>query len=274
MKGSMVAVACLALVFGAAIGLFSTRSHRSGGPPHFQIGAPDDSGGLVLQVMIHEAGVGSPLRIADFEPHPFKDCCSSAAEWALSSDELDGAVVCPDAAERLVGRDGRFEVIGPCVLNSDVYVARSEEVPGKVGVAHKREYQTALVHDRFGAHSTTIPMLPSSLPYALARGLVGGIVVDGLKALSIPEPRQVRAFGGEDVVTYVLVARKELRADPLFVGFAEAYGITAAALNDPDALADRVVRLKGVPWTQKEIDTWKSLNVRFLSPWTADPRPK
>lgn len=272
MKGSILAVACMAVVFGAAIGLFSMRACRSGDAPEIRIGVPDDTGGVVLQVMVRGARLDNPVGVTSIEPQPFKDCCSSTSEWALSSDDLDGAVLCPDAAARLVERDSRFEIVGPCVLNSDAYVAQGRGVPKKVGVAHKRGYQAALVRDRFGDHCGTTPMLPSSLPYALARGLVDGIVVDGLKAVSIPEPRSVTALSAKRVVTYVAVARKGLRLDPSFAPFVEAYGCAAAALNDPVILADRVGRLKGVTWTQREIDEWKSLNVQFVSPWTAESR--
>lgn len=267
MKGSILAVACLSLVFGAAVGFLSTRPSRSDGMPRIRIGVPDDSGGLVLQVMGRGEGDGGSVQVVPFEPHRFKDCCSSSSEWALSSDELDGAVLCPDAAQRLVQRDGRFQVAGPCVMNSDAYVTRGDTAPGKVGVAHKREYQGTLVRGRFGPGCDTLSLLPSSLPFALARGLVDGIVVDGLKAIAIPSPRRVTPLSGERNVTYVLVTRRSLHENPAAGGFIGAYSCGARALNDPDSLAWWIGRLKGVTWSEREIQEWKSLNVQFVSPW-------
>jgi hypothetical protein len=272
MKGSVLFIACMSLVLGAAVGLFSTQSFRSDNASKIRIGAPDDTGGLVLQAMLLAEEPSHSVLVTNIEPHPFKDCCSSSSQWALSSDDLDGAVMCPNAAAKLIERDGRFQIIGPCVLNSDAYVTQGEGTPGKVGVAHKREYQATIVRRRFGAECGTISMLPSSLPFALARGLVDGIVLDGLKAISIPEPRLVNALSGETIVTYVFVIRKQFHRDPSVSPFVDGYGRTAAALNDPVVLAHWIGRLKGATWKDREIQEWKSLNVQFVSPWTAESR--
>jgi hypothetical protein len=269
MKRSILVLAVLSLIFGASIGFWSTRSHHEGSK--IRIGVPDDTGGLTLQAMLREGDLRDVALVDAIEPHGLNDCCSSTSEWALSSDELDAAVMCPDAAARLVERDGRFEIVGPCVLNSDAFVMRVDAVPRKMGVAQKRGYQEERVRIRFGAGCTTAPMLPSSLPYALVRGVVDGIVIDGIKGISMPQPRIVVAPGMERFVTYVFVVRKELKSNPAYRPFMEAYGRTAVALNDPVVLARWIGRLKGVNWTEKEIQEWKSLNVQFVSPQETGP---
>jgi hypothetical protein len=269
MKRSILVLAGLSLIFWVSIAFWSTRSPHDGAK--IRIGAPDDAGGLVLRAILMEGGFGELTVATRLESHTVKDCCSSTSEWALSTDELDGAVMCPDAAARLVERDGRFEIVGPCVLNSDAFVMRLDGAPAKMGIAQKRGYQEALVRNRFGAGCPIAPMLPSSLPYALARGIVDGIVVDGLKGILMPQPRMIVAPGVERLVTYVFVVRKALKSNPIYSPLMDAYGRTASALNDPAVLARWIGRLKGVNWTEREIQEWKSLKVQFVSPLQTGP---
>ena len=268
MKGGPLALALLSLVMAAAVGLFSMRGDRRD-PSKIQIGAPDDSGGLIIHYILHERGFGAAEVVKGFEAFTIKDCCTSASEWALGTERLDLAVVCPDAAQRLVEKDSRFEIAGPVLFNSDVLVIRPGGKPAKVGIAHRRPYQESLVKKRFPGGCEIVPMLPAGLPYAFERGIVDGVVVDILKAFGIPGERISSSVSGADLVAYVLVARKDFMSSPLCRRFMESYERAVAELGDTGVLARAVEEYREIRWTDREVEEWRALKVRFALPLKA-----
>ena len=268
MKRRFFALVLLSLLMAAAIGMLSMQSDKRD-PAKIQIGAPDDSGGLIIHYILHAKGFEAAEVVKDFEVFTMKDCCAVTSEWALSGDRLDMAVMCPDAAQRLVEKDPRFEITGPALLNSDVLVIRPGSNPAKIGVAHKRQYQERFVKERFSGACTTVPMLPAGLPFAFERGTVDGVVIDVFKAFAIPGERISSSGNGTELVTYVLVARRELTSRFLYRQFMERYKQAVAELDDTATLARAVEGYKEVRWTDREVAEWKALMVKFVFPLKA-----
>lgn len=173
------------------------------------IGIPDDAGGLVVNYLAGEKQ-SSVKKHEMFGAYSFKDCCTSTAEWALSGEMLHMAVVCPDAAERLILSDSRYEVWGPVAANTDVLVLRPGVKPKKIGITQNRWYQKEIVEDYFGAQCETAPMLSTALPYAYEKGYVDGVVVDITNGIHLRGDFLPGKIQGEDTVTYVLVVRKNM----------------------------------------------------------------
>ncbi|MHC1727045.1 MAG: ABC transporter substrate-binding (seleno)protein SaoB [Syntrophobacteraceae bacterium] len=268
MKGGVAAFALLSLVMGAAVGLLSIRSGKPD-PSKIRIGAPDDSGGLILHYIRYVGGFEAAEVVEAFQTYTLKDCCAGASEWALSADMLDMAIMCPDAAKRLIEKDARYKITGPVLLNSDVLVIRSWTKPPRIGIAHKRQYQEKLVKERFPGGCTTVPMLPAGLPHALERGGVDGVVLDILKASAVSGERLPCTVNGADLVTYILVIRKDFRKSLLYGQFMKSFEQAAADLGDTETLARAVERYKRIRWTDREMEEWKALRVRFVSPLKA-----
>lgn len=265
MKGGFFALGLVSLVMAAAVGLFSAGSDRRD-PAKIQIGAPDDTGGLIIHYILNGKGFGAAEVVNNIESYSLKDCCASTSEWALSTDRLDMAVMCPDAAQRLVERDPRFEIAGPALLNSDVLVIRPGSHPAKIGIAHKRPYQEQIVKEKFPGGCDTVPMLPAGLPFAFERGVVDGVVIDVLKAFTLAGERIGSSEGGADLVTYVIVARKELASSTPYRAFMSAYERAVEELGDTRALARALEDYKEIRWTNREMEEWKALRVRFVLP--------
>ena len=114
-------------------------------PSRSVIGIPDDTGGLIVHHLLRQQGLPFEASVAPFEAYAVKDCCASTAEWALSGNLLDLAVICPDAAERLVQKDSRFRIVGPCLFNSEVLVLRPGSEPKRLGIAQRRDRQRELL---------------------------------------------------------------------------------------------------------------------------------
>lgn len=265
MKGGLLALGLASLVLAAAVGLLSTPGNRRD-PAKIQIGAPDDTGGLIIHYILNGKGFPAAEVTHGTESYSLKDCCASASEWALSTDRLDMAVMCPDAARCLVEKDPRFEIAGPVLLNSDVMVIRPGTHLAKIGIAHKRGHQEEIVREKFPGGCDTVPMLPAGLPFAFERGVVDGVVIDVLKAFSLAGERIASRSDGRDFVAYVLVARKELASSPLYQDFMNACQRAVEELAHAATLARAIEAYKEIPWTDRETQEWKALRVRFVLP--------
>lgn len=262
----------LTLILSAAVWLLSKKP-RTQTANSLTIGAPDDSGGLVVDYIVRKRMFKAGSVVSKWEKYPIKDCCTSSSEWALSTDALDMAVMCPDSAQGLIEKNPRFRVIGPCVLNSDVLVVRPGVDAAKIGITQKRHYQEKLVEERFRGACTICPMLSAGLPYAYVRSIVDGIVVDVLKAFSV-DGKRLSAREGKDLVTYVLVLRKGFENSPVYKRFMAAWAVALIELGDVAALKGEIEAYKGVRWTDRELEEWKRLGVRFVLPGRAENCPK
>ena len=93
--------------------------------------------------------------------------------------------MCPEAAKNLIENDDRFEIICPLVSNSDIFVLKDENKIKKIAMTQNRFYQEKIIKDECGEKVQIYPMIYSSLPYALEKGRVDGIIIDSIKALKL-----------------------------------------------------------------------------------------
>ncbi|MGE5396235.1 MAG: ABC transporter substrate-binding (seleno)protein SaoB [Chitinophagales bacterium] len=227
------------------------------------IGVSDDAGGLVVDYLIRNQDM--PNRRIKVEQSLFKDCCSSSGEWALGSGRLDLALLCPDAAARLVARDKRYEIVGPCLVNSDILVVRSGIKPKKIGITQNRWYQKRLALKQF-KDCQVISMLPGALPYAYEKGVVDGVVVDVGKGLYLKGQHHSINLDGKDTVTSVLVVSKKFKQNPSFQRLMVNWNNAVEELNRPAVLQQEINAYYETTSTDKEAGQWKEMGVQFTQP--------
>lgn len=225
------------------------------------VGAPSDTGGLVAV----ELARTSTVRGRAIEAYPLKDCCATKTEYALSVDLLDAAIMCPDAAARLVARDDRYVVVGPLVRNSDVIISRGGAVKS-VALSQRRAYQEDAARAAFGEDTVLRPMLSSAIAYAIERAEVDAAVMDVLDARAIDRPKRSIAEASGDITTYELVVTRELMADPAYAEFLALISRTVNDLNDIEHLKAAVEARTGVPLSTEEVKAWKQAGTRFVAP--------
>lgn len=267
MKKVFAALAAAALLVVAAFTAFPQLEEDDG---KVKIGAPDDTGGMIIHYLLQEKGYQGAAVNSGFDMYPLKDCCCSTAQWALSSDLLDLAVMCPDAAASLLEKDGRFEIVSPCLVNSDIVVVRPGAAPQKIGVAQNRSHQEQIVSVLFGPAATAAPMLPAAIPYAYEKKAVDGVVVDALKGLTMSGVKTAAPAGPAGHTTYVLVVSKNFKEDPRYHEFITLFRAAAEELNDPDVLKEEISRYKNIDLTREEVEQWSRLGIRhvFTTPGT------
>lgn len=55
----------------------------------------------------------------------------------------------------------------------------------KIAMTQNRIYQEKIIKDEYGEKVQIYPMIYSSLPYALEKGRVDGIIIDSIKSLKL-----------------------------------------------------------------------------------------
>lgn len=235
-----------------------------------KIGAPDDTGGMIIHYMVNEKGYGGVEVQQDFELYPVKDCCSNTAQWALSTNQYEVAVMCPDAAASLLEKDNRFEIISPCLVNSDIVIIKPGIKPQKIGISQNRNHQKQIVAELFGQACTTVTMLPSAVPYAYEKNAVDGVVVDALRGLNLTGEKLSSTNGDNEHVTYVLVVNKDFKADPRYQEFLRLFEESVNELNNPDILAQEIYKYKNIDISREEVNQWNRLGIKhvFTTPET------
>lgn len=268
-KRKRIFLALALLSAACAAGLAARHSERAVVAPRIKIAVPDGCGGLVVHRLLRDGNSPAvePLRI--LEAVQVRDCCAAVFESSLASSAVDAAIMCPEAAARLVEKDPRFEIVGPCVLNSDVVVTRSGVRPKRIGVAQRRGYQVELISSLFGPGCAVEPMVPAALPYAYEKGAVDGVLIDAMKARPLKGDR-IAAAGAGDTVTYVLTVERNLKSNRVFELLMLAWEKALLELRDADAMARELEYCSGSRWTESELGEWRNTGVRFVLPRNTD----
>ncbi len=187
-----------------------------------------------------------------------RDCCAATAPWALGNNDLQGAIMCPDAARVFLEQNPDFVLLGVALVNSDVFMSapstdkrrldnqdkanarnpvkdrshdddrngmRNDSRGGtrvqKVGIAHKRAHQVRMAELRFSQTVELYPMIPQALPFALHDGVVDSVILDLAVASGLGG--EITPWTGEEMVTQVFVVSRVFADSPDFALFAQAY---------------------------------------------------
>lgn len=247
------------ILLGLAVLFLPGEKHTN----KINIGVSDDSASYAFRFLMEKPEVNIKLNEM-LGIYPLKNCCTTTSEWALSTDNLDIALICPEAAERLLATDSRYKIIGPFMVNSDILVLRTAGSIKKIGITQNRWYQETLVHKMLGSGIQVHPMLYSALAYAYTDQRLDGVVIDAGKALRVEGKKQSLRYNG-DTVTYVLVARKEFIADERFQEFIMLYNQAVEELSNTEKLQEVIEKYAGYPCNGKEAREWQEMNIRYLS---------
>lgn len=267
MKKVVAVTAAAALLLLAAFTAFPQKEDNNG---KVKIGAPDDTGGLIIHYLVREKGLAGVEEQDIFEMYHVKDCCASTSQWALSTSLYDIAVMCPDAAASLLEKDGRFEIVSPCLVNSDIVVARPGAAPQKIGVSQNRSHQEQIAAAVFGQEAATAPMLPAAIPYAYEKKAVDAVVVDALRGFTMAGEKIPAPIVPGGLITYVLVVNKSFKHDPRYQEFITLFQASVVELNQPEILAGEIRKYKNIDFAGEEVEQWNRLGIRhvFTTPGT------
>ena len=216
-----------------------------------------DAAGMIIRSMSDNGDFDLISEEVDY--FEMGDCCGSHAQFALSTGEVDVAIMCPDAVMSLLARDEGFEVLGVVVYDGNVLVKRpnSPSELSVIGYMNHRTEQLRILKDNFGEDVTYQSMVPGALGYALENGVIDAAMLDVVTALKMGYPMQSISEGEP---SSLMAVRADLIGTPELNEFIERYNKTVSSLNDED-LVRLLENYVGTEYERKEIDLWKTLNV-------------
>lgn len=156
-------------------------------------------------------------------------------------------------AIHLVRENSNFEIYSPIIMNAELMVYKTEfENIHTLGISQKREHLKKLAKETNPNIKQISEISPASLPYALEKGLVDGIVLDVSKA-GLLEQYDFVPLSQESYISFSLVVRKDIVGTPRFDEFITNYNKTVKMLNDKEKLKDVL-----------NIDFMEDINILFL----------
>lgn len=267
---SVKAIFSAAALFSvAALTLFWGLNAPAGNMQGFTIGIPQGSAGLIVQYLADKSTSAQRIQTKPLTPYTLVDCCAAATQYAMGSGRLDMAVMCIEAAGKLVKKDSRYVISGPVIQNSDVLIIRPKS-PGaqlNIAVSQKRGFQEKLILAQTEFKGKPVPMLHSAVPYAYSRGVVDGAVLDIIRAMDLKGKIHGSVIlPGKEMTTHVLVVKKTLEDHPAFVEFMDNYTQIVDRLKNRQNLVDLLKTYTSKKLTQGDIDLWEKMNVHFTYP--------
>ena len=258
------------IVIAAALAWFI----RAGAPSRTQedplmIAYGDDIAGLVVQKALADL----PAERADIglDTVNMGDCCGSNAQFALSTGEVDVAILCPDAMNDLKEVEDLYIELGQLVYDGNVLVTRpdSPEDLKVIGYMNGRDEQRVLLEETYGQGVDLQPMFASALPYALENKAVDAIMLDVSLAAKLNYPTRPISDG---VVTTIMIVREALVSDPRLQALIEAYNAAVAELQEEEAVIQMLCDYLETEDTKEVSAFWKTVTVRFGSLQTETKR--
>ena len=241
----------LLLATGLSVSLYRDK-HAEAAEAVLRVGAGDDVTGLLMEDLIES----TRDTVLDIELNTFMDCCGNAAQWAMSTNDLDVGFYCGSTALTLVNHNSDLEIYGPAVLNAEVVALGSDnkDTVKTMALPMKRTFLDEIVYDNFPSVTEIVQVPTTSLHYALSGGSVDGAVVDIAKALQAPSFIYI-PLSDEDHVSYCLVVNKNITDTPQFARFLNEYNQIAEYFNDSEYLKDH---------NEMNDSFWQTNNVKFL----------
>ncbi|CAK7017066.1 MAG: hypothetical protein PEPC_00704 [Peptostreptococcus russellii] len=183
-------------------------------------------------------------------------------QWALSSENIDIAIICKEAADKFMNEENKnFVNLGPLVENSDVILLKNKEVKS-LGVIQNRDYQKDIAEKYF--HGKEIhPFIGTGIAYALEANKVDAIVVDAFKAFKL-EGEKIPTADKGSYETYVLIANKDFIKTDTYSDFVKLYNRSVEEISKDIGYRKALnsffnKKISDDEW--KEVKSWK---IKFL----------
>lgn len=223
------------------------------------IGCSSNTGGMLVNFALTGFADFAVTATDGMSAYLMMDCCSTKSTWSLTSGDLDGAVLCPDAAAAFLAENDDFLLAGPLTYDTEVLVVAD---PGleTIGYMNGQKRQQENLVAQYGNKPHYAPVLATSLPYALMTGQVDAAVLDIGTAIWLDYP--FVPLRGEKPTT-VLVVHQD------FYASTEYHTLLLALENARAALADFIPFQQAMKFLfteeigRKEYERWLSTEIKF-----------
>ena len=225
-----------------------------------RIAYTNDLSGFIFNDIENDKNNG--LNIKDYKFMDLGDCCGSSAQFAFATNQIDMAIMCPDAVKYLdeINNDN-YILLGSITYDSDVLISDKIKSDIKtVGYMNRRSIQKNILNDYFGNDVSLIPMSPLSLGYALKSNAIDAAYVDMSTYLQLD-------YSGitltNDVVTQELVINKRVKNDSNIKKIVKLYNDKVAEISDDDKLYRFISKHLKLYDKEVVLKKWKNQKTKF-----------
>lgn len=179
-------------------------------------------------------------------------------QWSLSSENLDMAIICKEAADKLMKTESdKFENKGVLVKNSDVILVKNRPIK-RIGVIQNRNYQRYLAQ-MYCPNKEIFPFIGTGIAYALESNKVDAVVIDAFKAIKL-KGNKISTADRKEYDTYVLIVNKKFLGTKTYKEFVKLYNRSVEEINMDSIYRKEVESFLGRKISDsdwKEIKSWK-----------------
>ena len=225
-----------------------------------RIAYTNDLSGFIFNDIENDKNNG--LNIKDYKFMDLGDCCGSSAQFAFATNQIDMAIMCPDAVKYLdeINNDN-YILLGSITYDSDVLISDKIKSDIKtVGYMNRRSIQKNILNDYFGNDVSLIPMSPLSLGYALKSNAIDAAYVDMSTYLQLD-------YSGitltNDIVTQELVINKRVKNDSNIKKIVKLYNDKVAEISDDDKLYRFISKHLKLYDKEVVLKKWKNQKTKF-----------
>lgn len=225
-----------------------------------RIAYTNDLSGFIFNDIENDKNNG--LNIKDYKFMDLGDCCGSSAQFAFATNQIDMAIMCPDAVKYLdeINNDN-YILLGSITYDSDILISDKIKSDIKtVGYMNRRSIQKNILNDYFGNDVSLIPMSPLSLGYALKSNAIDAAYVDMSTYLQLD-------YSGitltNDIVTQELVINKRVKNDSNIKKIVKLYNDKVAEISDDDKLYRFISKHLKLYDKEVVLKKWKNQKTKF-----------
>ena len=240
----------------ALIALFLLTSCREQADS-FAIGCSNNAAGMLMSYAIahSETDVFSVYRSEGITSCLLMDCCSTKTTWSLTSGDLDGAVLCPDAAANFLRENAGYRIAGDLSYGTEVLVYKEGSTEFlTIGYMSGQDRQKRALEALY-PNAQYVPVTVTALSYALHVDEVDAAVLDLTAAAVLDYPYITLV---DDSPTTVLVVSDVFYMSAEYPALLLAWENAKAAIGEYEPFCEAMSFLFSEEVGRKEYETWLS----------------
>ncbi len=229
-------------------------------PNVIRIAYTNDLSGFIFNDIENDNDSGLDFKNYDFMD--LGDCCGSSAQFSFATNQIDMAILCPDAVKYLdeINNDN-YIVLGSITYDSDILISDKEKPEIKiVGYMNRRDKQREILHNYFGEDVSLVPMSPLSLGYALKSNAIDAAYVDMSTYLQLDYDGITLT---NDDVTQEIVVNKRVKNSVNIKKIVELYNKRIEELSDENELFSFISKHLQLYDKEAVLRKWKIQKIKF-----------
>lgn len=229
------------------------------------VGCANNTAGMLVNYAISRSG-SQGLRAQDMgglSSYMMADCCSSASAWTLYRGDFAAAVLCPDAAESFLAESKGYLLAGPLTYRTEVVASKGARQVLRVGYMNGQERQRDALRKKYGADVKCLPIMASSLPYALHIGEIDAAVLDLATAVTLDYQY---ASLEDEMPTAVLVVSEEFYNAPEYLALLSAFENNMKTIEEYEPFVEAMRFLFSEELGRKEYEKWRASEKKYPVP--------